>query len=177
MIAVDADYVNVCDANKYPDLGYLLLDMVTYYSDPQYSVMGNVRSESIDSHSYSRASTGKTPDEAAPEGQLSSKRIIEKYAGPGGVQESSKMRYPDTVKLATTTTDGYGDRTVTVLDEIPAAFIKRAGVTQGENREAETSDAAVYLLPTHAKVLEKKDELEGMYIIVEPFSANNWYKI
>lgn len=87
------------------------------------------------------------------------------------------MRYIDTVKLATTTTDGYGDRTVTVLDEIPSVFIKRAGVTQSENREAETSDAAVYLLPTHAKVLESKDELEGMYIIVEPFSANNWYRI
>lgn len=87
------------------------------------------------------------------------------------------MRYPDTVKLATTTTDGYGDRTVTVLDEVPAAFIKRAGITQGENREAETSDAAVYLLPTHAKVLEKKDELEGMYIMVEPYGDNNWYRI
>ena len=87
------------------------------------------------------------------------------------------MRYPDTVKLATTTTDGYGDRTVTVLDEIPATFIKRAGIMQGENREAETSDAAVYLLPTHAKVLENKDDLEGMYIIVEPYGENNWYRI
>lgn len=83
MVAVDADYVNVCDANRYPDLAYLLCDMVTYYSDEHYSVMGNIRSESIDSHSYSRASTGKTPDDAAPEGQLSSKRIIEQYAGPG----------------------------------------------------------------------------------------------
>ena len=87
------------------------------------------------------------------------------------------MRYPDTVKLATTTTDGYGDRTATVLDEIPASFIKRASVVAGDNREAETSEAAVYLLPTHAKVLEKKDDLEGIYIIVEPFSANNWYRI
>ena len=87
------------------------------------------------------------------------------------------MRYPDTVKLATTTTDGYGDRTVTALDEIPASFIKRASVVTGDNREAETSEAAVYLLPTHAKVLEKKDDLEGMYIIVKPFSANNWYRI
>ncbi len=87
MIAVDANYVNVCDANKYPDLAYLLADMVTYYSDPNYSIMGNIRSESIDSHSYSRASTGKTPDEAAPEGQLSSKRLIEKYAGPGAFRK------------------------------------------------------------------------------------------
>ncbi len=87
------------------------------------------------------------------------------------------MKYPDTVKLATTTSDGYGDKTVTVLDEIPAAFIKRAGVLHSDNADSETSDAAVYLLPTHAKVLEVKDDLEGMYIIVAPYSANNWYRI
>lgn len=87
MIAVDADYVNVCDAKRYPDLAYLLSDMVTYYSDPNYSLMGNIRSESIDSHSYTRASTGSNPDSAAPEGQLTSKRIIEKYAGPGAFRK------------------------------------------------------------------------------------------
>lgn len=81
-LAVDAKYINVCDADKYPDLAYLLADMTTYYADPNYSIMGNIRSESIDSHSYSRASTGATPDSAAPEGQITSKRIIEKYAGP-----------------------------------------------------------------------------------------------
>lgn len=87
------------------------------------------------------------------------------------------MKYPDTVKLATTASDGYGDKTVAVLDEIPAAFIKRAGIAHGTNADAETSDAAVYLLPSNAKVLENKDKLEGMYIIVAPFSASNWYRI
>lgn len=87
MIAVDANYVNVCDTNKYPELAYLLADMVTYYSDPSYSIMGNIRSESIDSHSYSRASTGKTPDEAAPEGQIEARKIIEKYAGPAAFRK------------------------------------------------------------------------------------------
>ena len=90
MLAVEASYVNVCDANKYPDLAFLLADMVTYYSDPSYSVMGNIRSESIDSHSYSRASTGSSPDNAAPEGQSSAKRIIEKYAGPGAFRNLVK---------------------------------------------------------------------------------------
>lgn len=87
------------------------------------------------------------------------------------------MNYPDTVKLATTTPDMYGDRTVTVLTEVPASFIKRAGVTHGENTEGETSDAAVYLLPSHATVLENQDKLEGMYIISEPFGEENWYRI
>lgn len=87
MLAVDADFVNVCDANKYPDLAYLLSDMTTYYADPTYSVMGNIRSESIDTHSYTRASTGTNPDSSAPEGQTISKRIIEKYAGPAAFRK------------------------------------------------------------------------------------------
>lgn len=87
MLAVEAKYVNVCDTDKYPDLAYLLADMVTYYSDPTYSLMGNIRSESIDSHSYSRASTGSNPDSAAPEGQASSVTIIDKYAGPAAFRK------------------------------------------------------------------------------------------
>lgn len=87
MLAVDAEYVNCVDSKRYPDLAYLLADMVTYYSDINYSIMGNIRQESIDSHSYSRASTGSTPDSAAPEGQSTSKRIIEKYAGPGAFRK------------------------------------------------------------------------------------------
>lgn len=87
LLAVDGDFVNVCDANKYPDLAYLLADMVTYYADPNYSIMGNIRSETIDTHSYSRAATGTTPDSAAPEGQMNAKRIIEKYAGPAAFRK------------------------------------------------------------------------------------------
>lgn len=87
------------------------------------------------------------------------------------------MNYPDTVKLATTASDGYGDKTVTVLDEVPASFVKRAGIVHGNNADGETSDAAVYLLPTNEKVLENKDNLEGMYIIVAPFGGDNWYRI
>lgn len=87
------------------------------------------------------------------------------------------MNYPDTIKLATTSSDGYGDRTITVLDEVPASFIKRAGIDHDTNADSETSDAAVYLLPTNEKVLENKDDLEGMYIIVAPFSTSNWYRI
>lgn len=93
MLAVEAKYVNVCDAKNYPDLAYLLADMATYYSDPNYSIMGNIRSESIDSHSYSRSSivakttTGSTYDDYAPEGQPSAKLVIERYAGPAAFRK------------------------------------------------------------------------------------------
>lgn len=87
MLAVEGEYIDCINASEHPELAYLLADMVSYYSDVNYSVMGNIRQESIDSHSYSRASTGKTPDSAAPEGQATSKRIIEKYAGPGAFRK------------------------------------------------------------------------------------------
>lgn len=82
LLAVDADYVDLCNVNRYPDIAYLLADMVTYYADSAYSLMGIMKSETIDTHSYTRASTGNSPDSMAPEGQTSSRRIIEKYAGP-----------------------------------------------------------------------------------------------
>lgn len=87
------------------------------------------------------------------------------------------MRYPDLVRLATVTSDGYGDKTVTSVDEIPATFIKRSGYVHGNNTEGETSDATVYLLPTNETVLNSKDKLEGMYIHAEPFSSDSWYRV
>lgn len=86
------------------------------------------------------------------------------------------MKYPDTVKLVTTSADMYGDKTATVLETLEASFIKRAGVTHGENSDGETSDAAVYLKPV-AYVLDRQDDLEGLYVHVKPFSNNSWYRI
>ena len=87
------------------------------------------------------------------------------------------MRYPDTVRLATTTSDMYGDKTVESVDDIPACFVKRAGVTHSQSIDGETSSAAVYLSPANQKVLDVKDSLEGMYLQSEPFTDENWYKI
>lgn len=83
MLAVDAKFVDPLSSRDCPELVYLFTDMVTYYSDPTYSIMGNIRSESIDSHSYTRASVGTNADNSAPEGRESGKAIIAQYAGPG----------------------------------------------------------------------------------------------
>lgn len=87
------------------------------------------------------------------------------------------MKYPDKVKLVTVTSDGYGDRTVTSTYEVPALFVKRSGIARGMNTEGEISDASVYLKHNDEFVLEKKDELEGMYLQSEPFSEHNWYRV
>lgn len=87
------------------------------------------------------------------------------------------MNYPDTIRLATIKADGYGDRTVQVLDEVQASFVKRSGITRSRNIEAETSDAAVYLQHTSPVVLAKKDDLEGMFLQLAPYSDKTWYRI
>lgn len=90
------------------------------------------------------------------------------------------MRLIDTVKLATTTVDGYGDKTVTVLTDVDSLFIQRSGIQHADNADAEISDATVYLDPTNTIVLSKMFELEGMYIIAQPFDQvedESWYRI
>lgn len=90
------------------------------------------------------------------------------------------MKLVDTVKLATTTSDGYGDKTVTVLTEVDSLFIQRTSVVHGENLEGVASDATVYLDATNTVVLDNAYRLEGMYIIAQPFSQAQdeaWYRI
>lgn len=90
------------------------------------------------------------------------------------------MRLTDTVKLATTTVDGYGDKTVTVLTDVSSLFIQRSGVEHSQNAEEVVSDASVYLDPKNTVVLENMYRLEGMYIIAQPFGqsqSESWYKI
>lgn len=90
------------------------------------------------------------------------------------------MRLVDTVKLATTTNDGYGDRTVTVLTEVGAVFNQRTAVRHADNADAITSDATVYLDPKNQIVLDNAYRLEGMYIIAQPFgqeTEESWYRI
>ena len=90
------------------------------------------------------------------------------------------MRLIDTVKLATTTVDGYGDKTVTVLTEVDSLFIQRTGVGHQQNADGIISDAIVYLDQTNEVVLANMYRLEGMYIIAQPFgqaTEEAWYRI
>lgn len=69
-LAVDADWLNC-----YPDdILYLWADMVTYQTDPN----NNIKSESVDGHSWSKGSVD------APEESDSAKALLKQYAGPNG---------------------------------------------------------------------------------------------
>lgn len=83
LVAVDADWLT-CN-NMPTDLQYLWADMVTYYSSDDISVTGNLKSESVNGHSwsYSNAGGGKGVD-LSPEQSLAGLKTIAQYAGPNG---------------------------------------------------------------------------------------------
>lgn len=90
------------------------------------------------------------------------------------------MTLTDTVKLATTTTDGYGDKSVAVLTDVKCLFIQRTSLNHTSNADGVQSDATVYLDTKNQIVLDNSYRLEGMYIIAQPFGQTqqeSWYQI
>lgn len=88
MLAVDADWISC-----YPDdLMYLWADMITYYSDANNSVSGNIKSESVDGHSWSRGSAGGGSSDVSPELNTSNASLLSRYAGPYGSVERNPVR-------------------------------------------------------------------------------------
>lgn len=87
LLAVDGDWLT-CN-NMPADLAYLWADMVTYYSSDDISVTGNIKSESVNGHSYTltNAGGGKGVD-LSPEQSASGLTILKQYAGPNGTHAS-----------------------------------------------------------------------------------------
>lgn len=86
----------------------------------------------------------------------------------------------DTCQLATLKSDGYGDKSVEVLTTVKCLFLQSTGRSHSSNVEIATSDAHVYLDITNPVIKDKGYRVEGIYLMVNPFGANNnesWYKI
>ena len=83
LIAVDGDWA---DGTNLPnDLLYLWADMVTYYSSEDVSVTGNIKSESVNGHSWSKTNAGGGKGEdLSPERSASGLKTLAQYAGPNG---------------------------------------------------------------------------------------------
>lgn len=74
-LAVDGDWVDFSEEQEIPDeLLYLWADMIIHYTDPHR----NIKSESVDGHSWSKG------DISAPEESIESKLLLSRYAGPYG---------------------------------------------------------------------------------------------
>ena len=89
MLAVEADWIDC-----YPDdIMYLWADMIDYYSNPNYSVMGSLKSESVTGHSWSRGDAGGGKDgDMAPEANPANKDLLTRYAGPYGKVTRNPVR-------------------------------------------------------------------------------------
>lgn len=83
LVAVDADWLTC--KNIPDDLAYLWTDMIDYYSNPEFSVSGTIKSESVNGHSWTRANAGGGKGEdLAPQDTADSSKILAYYAGPNG---------------------------------------------------------------------------------------------
>lgn len=87
MVAVDADWLDC--TNMPADLAFLWADMVEYYSSDDVSVTGNLKSESVNGHSYSytNAGGGKGVD-LSPDQSDDGLKTLSQYAGPNGTANS-----------------------------------------------------------------------------------------
>lgn len=98
LVAIDGDWLN-CN-NMPEDLLYLWVDIVTYYSDPDISVTGNIKSESVNGHSWTKSPAGggkgfsKTGGsglrggDLAPEQSEGGAATLAKYSGPNGLSSN-----------------------------------------------------------------------------------------
>lgn len=75
-LAVDADWIDFTEENDDipDDLWYLWCDMIDFYADPDR----NIKSESVDGHSWSKG------DLTAPQEEDYAKLLLKRYAGPFG---------------------------------------------------------------------------------------------
>lgn len=86
----------------------------------------------------------------------------------------------DNCQIAQISTDGYGDRTVNILTTVDCLFLQSTGSSHSGNVDLATSDAHVYLDIENDEIKGRGYRLEGMYLLINPFGANDnqsWYKI
>lgn len=88
--------------------------------------------------------------------------------------------HPDIGYIATISDDGYGDVTVTALNEIKCTFLQQVGNAHSNNVEIANSTAHVYLDIDNAYILSLGYRLEGYLFRISPFGtpeSESWYKI
>lgn len=90
------------------------------------------------------------------------------------------LTYKDTISLVDPVIDEYGTEKIGQVETVPALFIQRTGYNHASNQDAITSDAEIYIDPTHWFVIENAYRLEELLVIANPFSgteADAWYRI
>lgn len=86
----------------------------------------------------------------------------------------------DVVQLAEYASDGYGDKSITVLTDIDSLFLQSSGHTHSGNVDNISTDAHIYLDITNQVLVERGYRIEGLFIIANLFGAEDnesWYRI
>lgn len=90
------------------------------------------------------------------------------------------LEYKDPLILLETSQDGYGDNTVSHIENLMGLFVQGTSQSQSGATEMIGTDAHVYLDIENPFVRENAFRLEGMYLIANIFGGReneSWYKI
>jgi hypothetical protein len=86
----------------------------------------------------------------------------------------------DTCRLAEAVSSGYGDETATILTDIDCLFLQSTSNSHSGNVDVIGADAHIYLDIENPVLMERGYRIEGLYVIVNPFGADDdesWYRI
>lgn len=86
----------------------------------------------------------------------------------------------DTVRIAKTSSDAYGDKKIVLLTEVDALFLQNSSSVHSNHVDEVNSDAHVYLDIDNNIIKDLGYRIEGMYLISNPFGNiddESWYKI
>jgi hypothetical protein len=91
-----------------------------------------------------------------------------------------EIDYKDTITLVFTTVDEYGADVIDDELEAHGLVVMNTGTSHGDNQDAITSDAQIYIDPSDAAVLANHYRLEGSLARIDVFGGpaqDNWYKV
>lgn len=87
------------------------------------------------------------------------------------------VKTPDTAYIASLSKDGYGDVSVSALNEVKCAFFDQFNQQQAANQELTQSDAYAYLDVNNAFIKGLGYKLQGLYFKTNVFGNDQWYII
>lgn len=87
------------------------------------------------------------------------------------------VKTPDTAHIVELSKNGYGDASVSSLNEIKCAFFQSYSKQDGANVDLTQSDAYAYLEVSNAFIKSKGYQLQGYYFRIEAFGKEQWYII
>lgn len=87
------------------------------------------------------------------------------------------VKTPDTAYIVDTSSNGYGDATLSSENQIACAFFQQFSREDATNQELTQSDAYAYLDISNAFIKGMGYQLQGLYFKINVFGKEQWYII